>query len=70
MDILESTLHTSDPQFKQNEQYNRERADELSRERIYEFLFVCLPLKFQSATGSPVRPIAIAEQPVASIQTR
>ncbi|MEP7200789.1 MAG: cyclase family protein [Chloroflexota bacterium] len=33
--------------------------DELSRERVYEFVFVCLPLKFQGATGSPVRPIAM-----------
>ena len=33
--------------------------DDLSRERVYEFLFVCLPLKFRGATGSPVRPIAI-----------
>jgi len=33
--------------------------DELSRERIYTFVFVCLPLKFQGATGSPVRPIAL-----------
>jgi kynurenine formamidase len=33
--------------------------DELARERIYEFLFVCLPLKFRGATGSPVRPVAI-----------
>jgi kynurenine formamidase len=35
--------------------------DDLGRERIYSFLFVCLPLKFQGATGSPVRPIALAE---------
>jgi kynurenine formamidase len=34
--------------------------DELSQARTYEFLFVCLPLKFQGATGSPVRPVAIA----------
>jgi kynurenine formamidase len=27
---------------------------------IHEFLFVCLPLKMRGATGSPVRPIAIA----------
>ena len=25
-----------------------------------EFLFVCLPLKFAGATGSPVRPIAVS----------
>lgn len=34
--------------------------EELARDRVYEFLFVCLPLKFVGATGSPVRPIAIA----------
>ena len=34
--------------------------EELAAEKIYEFLFVCLPLKMNGATGSPVRPIAIA----------
>ncbi len=34
--------------------------DELSRDRRYEFLFVCTPLKLVGATGSPVRPIAVA----------
>ena len=33
---------------------------ELAREGCYEFTFVCLPLKLNGATGSPVRPIAIA----------
>jgi kynurenine formamidase len=33
--------------------------EQLARERVYEFLFVCLPLKFVGATGSPVRPIAV-----------
>lgn len=37
--------------------------DELSRERIHTFTFVCLPLKFQGATGSPVRPIALVTRP-------
>lgn len=32
----------------------------LSRDRCYEFLFVCSPLKLVGATGSPVRPIALA----------
>lgn len=32
----------------------------LSRDRCYEFLFICAPLKFVGATGSPVRPIALA----------
>ncbi len=34
--------------------------EELATARVYEFLFVCLPLKMRGATGSPVRPIAIA----------
>jgi kynurenine formamidase len=34
--------------------------EELAASRIFEFLFVCLPLKLVGATGSPVRPIAIA----------
>ena len=34
--------------------------EELAAAEVYEFLFVCLPLKMRGATGSPVRPIAIA----------
>ncbi len=33
--------------------------DELSRERVFEFVFVCLPLKLNGATGSPVRPVGL-----------
>jgi kynurenine formamidase len=35
-------------------------CEELARDRVYTFLFVATPLKIQGATGSPVRPIAIA----------
>ena len=34
--------------------------EDLSRDGLSEFLFVCAPLKCVGATGSPVRPIAIA----------
>jgi len=34
--------------------------EELAAAKAYEFLFVCLPLKMRGATGSPVRPIALA----------
>ncbi len=34
--------------------------EELAAANVYEFVFVCLPLKMRGATGSPVRPIAIA----------
>ena len=34
--------------------------EELATAKIFEFGFVCLPLKMRGATGSPVRPIAIA----------
>lgn len=34
--------------------------EELAQAGVHEFLFVCLPLKMRGATGSPVRPIAIA----------
>jgi kynurenine formamidase len=34
--------------------------EELAAARVHEFVFVCLPLKMRGATGSPVRPIAIA----------
>jgi len=32
--------------------------EDLARDRVYEFLFVCLPLKMRGVTGSPIRPIA------------
>jgi kynurenine formamidase len=34
--------------------------EELSRNRIYTFLFIALPLKIKGGAGSPIRPIAIA----------
>jgi kynurenine formamidase len=34
--------------------------EELSRNRIYEFVFMAAPLKFRGGTGSPIRPIALA----------
>jgi kynurenine formamidase len=34
--------------------------EELARDQCYEFTFICLPLKLRGATGSPVRPVAIA----------
>ena len=33
--------------------------EELSRDKVYEFLFIGLSLKFKGATGSPLRPIAV-----------
>jgi len=33
--------------------------EELSKNRIYAFLFIALPLKIRGGAGSPVRPIAI-----------
>jgi kynurenine formamidase len=33
--------------------------EELATAKVYEFGFVCLPLKMRGATGSPVRPIAL-----------
>ncbi len=34
--------------------------EELSRDQIYEFMFVAAPLKIQGGTGSPIRPLAVA----------
>jgi kynurenine formamidase len=34
--------------------------EQLAAERVYEFLFVAIPLKIRGATGSPIRPVAIA----------
>ncbi len=33
--------------------------EDLSRDRVYEFLFIASPLKLRGATGTPVRPLAI-----------
>ena len=34
--------------------------EELSKNGIYTFLFIALPLKIRGGAGSPIRPIAIA----------
>jgi kynurenine formamidase len=34
--------------------------EQLAAERIYRFLFIAIPLRIVGATGSPIRPIAIA----------
>ena len=34
--------------------------EELARRRVYEFVFVATPLKIRGATGSPIRPLALA----------
>jgi kynurenine formamidase len=34
--------------------------EQLSRDRIYDFVFVAAPLKIQGGTGSPMRPLALA----------
>ena len=33
--------------------------EELARDRVYEFLFVALPLKIRGATGSMITPVAV-----------
>ena len=34
-------------------------CEELARDGVYEFCFVCLPLAIRGATGSMVRPVAL-----------
>jgi kynurenine formamidase len=34
--------------------------EELSRDKIYEFVFIAAPLKIRGGTGSPIRPLALA----------
>jgi kynurenine formamidase len=34
--------------------------EELARARVYEFLFVALPMKLRGGTGAPIRPVALA----------
>ena len=36
--------------------------EDLSKDQIYEFLFITSPLKFRGGTASPIRPIAISIQ--------
>ncbi|HEX7811684.1 MAG TPA: cyclase family protein [Burkholderiales bacterium] len=37
--------------------------EDLSKDRVYEFLFIASPLKLRGATASPIRPLAIPIQP-------
>lgn len=34
--------------------------EELSNSKVYEFVFAALPIRFVGATGSPIRPVALA----------
>jgi kynurenine formamidase len=36
--------------------------EELASDRRYEFAFIGVPLKFQGATGSPIRPLALVDE--------
>jgi kynurenine formamidase len=33
--------------------------EELARDHVYAFTFICVPPKLKGATGSPVRPLAV-----------
>ena len=35
------------------------KLDELARDKVYEFLFICSPLPIKGATASPVAPVAV-----------
>ncbi len=35
--------------------------EQLARERVYEFVFIAIPMKILGATGSPIRPLALVE---------
>jgi len=39
--------------------------EDLAKDRVYEFVFIAAPLKIRGATGSPVRPLAVALRSVA-----
>jgi kynurenine formamidase len=36
--------------------------EDLSKDGVYEFLFIASPLKFRGGTASPIRPLAISLQ--------
>lgn len=33
--------------------------EELAKDQVYEFVFICLPLRIVGGTGSPIRPVAV-----------
>jgi kynurenine formamidase len=33
--------------------------EDLSQDKVYDFVFIALPLRIKGGTGSPIRPIAI-----------
>ena len=35
------------------------KTEELAKDKVYEFLFVALPLPLKGGTGSPIHPVAI-----------
>jgi kynurenine formamidase len=35
------------------------KTEELARDKVYEFLFVALPLPLKGGTGSPIHPVAV-----------
>jgi hypothetical protein len=48
--LVESGIHIIEPL----------NLEEISRRKVYEFAFVAAPLKIRGATGSPIRPLALA----------
>jgi kynurenine formamidase len=36
--------------------------EDLAKDQVYDFVFIAAPLKWRGATGSPLRPLAIATQ--------
>jgi len=36
--------------------------ENLARDRVYAFTFICVPPKLKGATGSPVRPLAVVQE--------
>jgi hypothetical protein len=35
------------------------KTEELAKDKVYEFLFVAMPLPLKGGTGSPIHPVAI-----------
>jgi kynurenine formamidase len=36
--------------------------EDLAKDQVYDFVFIAAPLKLRGATGSPLRPLALATQ--------
>jgi kynurenine formamidase len=59
LDITNLKVHTKLLRMSGIQIMESLNLEELAQDQVYEFLFVCLPLRIVGGTGSPIRPIAV-----------